>query len=170
MKNLFLFLLILMIYSCSDDPIVVNAMEEEDAIDLDLMMEIEDELNALIANNEVFEENILLVIDHEVVKGVKNNLGRFGVGSWGLGFRGSKMRSCFSSDEKLLEDEVKGEGWDQEVRGFEQHMLEESAVRVNWQAGKFEESGWVCSSCGDRNASSGACGCTVKSRRVHCST
>ena len=31
-------------------------------------------------------------------------------------------------------------------------MLEENEVRVNWQTGKFEESGLVCSNCGDRNA------------------
>jgi len=64
-----------MIYSCSDEPIVVDIMEEE-TIDLDQIREIEDELNGLITNNEVFGENILLVLDHEVVKGVMNNLGR----------------------------------------------------------------------------------------------
>ena len=54
--------------------------------------------------------------------------------------------------EEPLEEHIKGGQWDHEVKGFEQHMLEENEVRVNWQAGKFEESELVCSNCGDRNA------------------
>ena len=54
--------------------------------------------------------------------------------------------------EKLLEDEIRGDNWDYDARGFEQHMLEEDDVRVNWKTGKFEENNLVCSSCGDRNA------------------
>jgi hypothetical protein len=69
-----------MISSCSDDTMEVDTIDldtmEVDTIDLDQIMEIEDELIALISNNENFEENILLVVDHDVIKGVKNNLGR----------------------------------------------------------------------------------------------
>ena len=54
--------------------------------------------------------------------------------------------------EKLLEEEIRGGSWNDEARGVEQHMLDEGEVRVNWMAGRFEEIGLVCSSCGDRNA------------------
>ena len=54
--------------------------------------------------------------------------------------------------EKLLEEEVKGEKWDEQIKGFEQHMAEESSVRVDWQTGKFEEGKLPCHSCGDKNA------------------
>ena len=54
--------------------------------------------------------------------------------------------------EKVLEEEIRGDSWNNKVRGFEQHMLEESEVRVDWMAGKFVEVGLVCSGCGDLNA------------------
>ena len=39
--------------------------------------------------------------------------------------------------ERILEDEVKGKYWDEEVRGFEQHMEEESKVMIDWEAGEI---------------------------------
>ena len=69
--------------------------------------------------------------------------------------------------EKLLEEEVKGDGWDQEVRDFEQHMLEEVEVRASWQTGKFEECNLVCSSCGDRNAWDGVHTCCQEECKRH---
>ena len=71
------------------------------------------------------------------------------------------------SVEELLEDEVKGRSWRQEVVGFEQHMLEENEVRVNWQTGSFEEDELVCSSCGDRNAWDGVHACCQEECKRH---
>ena len=69
--------------------------------------------------------------------------------------------------ERLLEDEVKDRSWNQEVRGFEQHMLEENEVRVNWQTGKFEEDGLKCGSCGDQNAWDGMHACCQEECERH---
>ena len=44
------------------------------------------------------------------------------------------------SVEKALEDEVKGKTWEQDKRGFEQHMVEEERVRLDWGSGGFEKS------------------------------
>ena len=34
--------------------------------------------------------------------------------------------------------EIRGDNWERDKRGFEQHMLEEDQVRVDWMNGKFE--------------------------------
>ena len=57
--------------------------------------------------------------------------------------------------EELLEEQVKGDQWDHEV------------MRVNWQTGKFEESGLVCSNCGDRNAWDGVHACCQDECKKH---
>ena len=51
--------------------------------------------------------------------------------------------------------------------GFEQHMLEEAEVRVDWQTGKFEEEELVCGSCGDRNAWDGVHSCCQDECKRH---
>ena len=38
-----------------------------------------------------------------------------------------------------LEKKVKGKSWEKDKRGFEQHMLEEDNVRLDWKTGKFEQ-------------------------------
>ena len=50
-----------------------------------------------------------------------------------------------------LEKEVKGSQWDKDKVGFEQHMLEEDDVRIDWNTSKFEQ-GKACDTCGDKNA------------------
>lgn len=45
------------------------------------------------------------------------------------------MRANCTSKEKVeavLEAEVKGDDWESDMRGFEQHMAEEERVRVDW--------------------------------------
>ena len=46
---------------------------------------------------------------------------------------------------------MKGEDWERDERGLEQHMLEEYQVRVDWKNGKFEQK-MACNTCGDKNA------------------
>ena len=54
--------------------------------------------------------------------------------------------------EKVLEAEVKGKSWEQDMKGFEQHMQEESEVRLDWKDGKPEDGSLRCTICGDKNA------------------
>ena len=50
-----------------------------------------------------------------------------------------------------MEKEVKGDEWEKEKRGFEQHMLEEDRVRADWKRGAFEKNE-ECKNCGSKNA------------------
>ena len=50
-----------------------------------------------------------------------------------------------------LEKEIKGTNWGKDKRGFQQHMMEEDDVRLDWKTGKFEV-GMACETCGDKNA------------------
>ena len=67
----------------------------------------------------------------------------------------------------MLENEVTEKRWNLKVAGFEQHMLEEGEVRVDWQTGKFEEDELACSSCGDRNAWDGVHSCCHEECKRH---
>ena len=65
-----------------------------------------------------------------------------------------KAAGCDSvrSVEKVLEEEVKGKTWEQDKKGFEQHMAEEEEVRLDWKSGGFEKGQMKCETCGVRNA------------------
>ena len=65
-----------------------------------------------------------------------------------------KEAKCETSQEveEELEKEVRGRTWGQDEKGFEQHMLEEDVVRMDWAAGRFEKESMQCVSCGDTNA------------------
>ena len=49
--------------------------------------------------------------------------------------------NCSNSGNLIreIEKEIKGDDWERDERGFEQHMLEENQVRVDWKNGKFEQ-------------------------------
>ena len=53
--------------------------------------------------------------------------------------------------ERVLEDEVKGASWEQDMKGSEQHMKEEEEVRLDWSNGKFGKNNMQCTTCGDTN-------------------
>lgn len=61
---------------------------------------------------------------------------------------------CDSSQaiEKAIGKGIKGKDWKANKIGFEQHMLEEDSVRLDWQRGKSEEDRMRCETCGDKNA------------------
>ena len=63
-----------------------------------------------------------------------------------------KEAECETSKEveEELEKEVRGRKWEKDKEGFEQHMLEEDVVRMDWAAGKFEKESTRCESCGDK--------------------
>ena len=48
-----------------------------------------------------------------------------------------KEAECETSKEveEELEKEVRGSKWEKDKKGFEQHMLEEDVVRMDWAAG-----------------------------------
>ena len=54
--------------------------------------------------------------------------------------------------EEELEKEFRGMTWEKDKKGFEQHMLEEDVVRMDWAAGKFEKESMQREPCGDKNA------------------
>ena len=66
------------------------------------------------------------------------------------------------SIEKAIEEEVKGKTWESDKIGFEQHMLEEEKVRLEWMAGGFEKNPMKCSACGNRNVWDKAAACCEK--------
>ena len=45
-----------------------------------------------------------------------------------------------------LEKVIRGETWEKDEKGFEQHMLEEDAVRMDWAAGRFANGAMKCES------------------------
>ena len=51
-----------------------------------------------------------------------------------------------------MEREVKGKNWEEDRKGFEQHMADEDEIRLNWKSGKFEREQVTCETCGDKNA------------------
>ena len=57
-----------------------------------------------------------------------------------------KEAECATSQEveEELEKQVRGSKWGKDQKGFEQHMLEEDVVRMNWAAGKFERGSMRC--------------------------
>ena len=63
--------------------------------------------------------------------------------------------NCSNSEDVIREikKELKGGQFGKGIRkkGFEQHMLEEDQVRVDWKSGKFEQR-MACNTCGDKNA------------------
>ena len=62
----------------------------------------------------------------------------------------SGCESC-EDVEKELEKVVRGHDWEEDKKGFEQHMVEEDRVRLRWQSGGYEEK-MACETCGDKNA------------------
>ena len=51
-----------------------------------------------------------------------------------------------------MEKVIRGETWEKDKKGFEQHMLEEDVVRMDWAAGRFEKDSMRCEPCGDKSA------------------
>ena len=51
----------------------------------------------------------------------------------------TETSACINSEDVMREmgKEIKGDGWERDERGFEQHLLEEDRVRVDWKSGKF---------------------------------
>ena len=64
-----------------------------------------------------------------------------------------KEHDCqtFEAVEEALEAEVRGTNWREEVDIFEQHMLEEDSIRVDWASDNSKEGARRCPTCGDRN-------------------
>ena len=48
---------------------------------------------------------------------------------------------CSSTEDVVreMEKEVRGDEWERDKRGFEQHMLEEDRIRAVWKKGEFEK-------------------------------
>ena len=48
---------------------------------------------------------------------------------------------CRSTEDVVreMEKDVRGDDWEKDKRGFEQHLLEEDRVRADWMTGAFEE-------------------------------
>ena len=62
---------------------------------------------------------------------------------------------------------MKGKTWEEDKKGFEQHMKEEDEVRVNWKAGKFEEGNLQRPTWGDKNAWDRVHACCEEECKVH---
>ena len=64
-----------------------------------------------------------------------------------------KEHDCqtFEAVEEVLEAEVRGTNWREEVDIFEQHMLEEDSIRVDWTNDGSKEGAHSCPMCGDWN-------------------
>ena len=56
-----------------------------------------------------------------------------------------------SAVEKAIEEEVKGKTWESDKVGFEQHMMEEERVRIEWMSGGFEKESKKCETCGEED-------------------
>ena len=57
--------------------------------------------------------------------------------------REAECESC-EDIESAISKRVKGDNWESDKIGFEQHMLSEGSIRVDWKNGKFETEKLEC--------------------------
>ena len=98
-------------------------------------------LSGLTKGNQFYKVNL----EGEEAKSVLTNSARLA--------KIIEASNCSNSEDVIreMEKEIKGDDWERDKRGFEQHMLEEDRVRVDWKSGKFEQK-MACHTCGDKTA------------------